>query len=150
MTILFYINNKKAMRLLVLLLFFLISCTIRPVITLEEAKALYDAGNKEKAQEAFMTLSKHGDFNADFELAYRYTNSYDDEYQYLRNAALHGHEKAITAFLDRALFRANSLTKTNPQDALYVYRKYLQARNSDKHEEKHQLDFLTICASIPA
>ena len=37
-------------------------------ITVEKAIEVYESGNKEQARQMFLTLSKKGDFNADFEL----------------------------------------------------------------------------------
>ena len=92
-------------------------------ITVEKAIEVYESGNKEQALQMFLTLSKKGNFNADFELFYRYINSPEASYKYLRNAAVNGHKKAMDYSLDRTVYRAETFKRANPKEALNVYKK---------------------------
>lgn len=120
-------------------------------ITVEKAIEVYESGNKEQALQMFLTLSKKGDFNADFELFYRYINTPEASYKYLRNAAVNGHEKAMDYFLDRTVFRAETFKRANPKEALNVYKKYLKKTGLENNKHAiDTLDFLAKCAELPA
>ena len=119
-------------------------------IALEKAVELYNSGDKEQARQIFLKLSQKGDFNADYELFYRYINTPEESYKYLRNAAVNGHDKAIDHFLDRTVYRAETFNKSNPKEALKVYKKYLK-KTTLKNDKKfnNTLAFLTECAEVP-
>ena len=120
-------------------------------ITVEKAIEVYESGNKEQALQMFLTLSKKGNFNADFELFYRYINTPEASYKYLRNAAVNGHEKAMDYFLDRTVYRAETFKRANPKEALNVYKKYLKKTGLENNKHAiDTLDFLAKCAELPA
>ena len=119
-------------------------------ITVEKVIEIYDSGNKEQARKMFLSLSQRGDFNADFELFYRYLNTPEDSYKYLRNAAVNGHEKAMKYFLETTVYCAETFKRSNPKEALKVYKKYLKKTGLENSKHSiNTLDFLTKCAEPP-
>lgn len=119
-------------------------------LSVEQAVEIYNNGDKERAKEIFLELSKKGDYNADFELFYRYINTPEDSYKYLRNAAINGHKEAMDYFLDMTIYRAETFKRSNPKDALIVYKEYMKKAKKE-HDEKalKKLDFITKCAEVP-
>lgn len=145
---------KKVLYSLLLIILFLSSCNSQKktdkTLSVEQAIKIYEAGYKDVAKEIFLELSKKGDYNADFELYYRYRNSPEDSYKYLRNAAINGHKEAMDYFLDMTIYRAETFKRSNPKDALIVYKEYMKKAKKE-HDEKalKQLDFITKCAEVP-
>lgn len=145
----------KRIKVFIILLFAVAaSCYSQSVrqnqITVEKAIEVYDSGNKEQARQMFLSLSKKGDFNADFELFYRYINTRENSYKYLRNAAVNGHEKAMEYFLAKTVYRAETFKRSNPKEALKVYEKYLKKTGLENNKNSiDTLDFLTKCAEPP-
>ena len=115
--------------------------------SLEKAIKVYEAGNKDQAKEMFLELSKNGDFNADFELFYRYVNTPDQANKYLKNACINGHIEGMKNYLDRFLYRGNSLIYVNPKETLKIYKQYL--KNTKAEEDTQLTEFLSKCAEVP-
>ena len=114
---------------------------------LEKAIKVYEAGNIDQAKEMFLKLSKNGDFNADFELFYRYVNTPDQANKYLKNACINGHIEGMKNYLDRFLYRGNSLVYVNPKETLKIYKQYL--KNTKAEEDTQLTEFLSKCAEVP-
>ncbi|MCR5062993.1 MAG: hypothetical protein K6A89_06870, partial [Treponema sp.] len=119
-------------------------------LSVEQAVEIYNNGDKERAKEIFLELSKKGDYNADFELFYRYINTPEDSYKYLRNAAINGHKEAMDYFLNMTIYSAETFKRSNPKDALIVYKEYMKKAKKENDEKAlNKLDFITKCAEVP-
>ena len=145
---------KKVLYSLLLIILFLSSCNSQKktdkTLSVEQAIKIYEAGYKDVAKDILLKLSKQGDFNADFELFYRYINTPEDSYKYLRNAAINGHKEAMKYFLEETIYRAETFNNSRPKEALKVYKAYLKKSGKENDEQsKKLLDFLTKCAEVP-
>ena len=145
---------KKVLYSLLLIILFLSSCNSQKKtdknLSVEQAIKIYEAGYKDVAKDILLKLSKQGDFNADFELFYRYLNTPEDSYKYLKNAAENGHEQAMKYFLEETIYRAETFNNSRPKEALKVYKAYLKKSGKENDEQsKKLLDFLTKCAEVP-
>lgn len=142
----------KKSSLFLLTVFLLFSCTSKQTYdkkTLQNAIQIYESGDKDSAKQLFLKLSKKGDYNADYELCYRYIVSEKEAYKYLKNALLHGNEDAMNYFLERFLYHNNGFSTITPKKCLSLYKKYLKKMNSNSEDQKKMLEFLTKCASVP-
>lgn len=143
-------NKLKKILLLICISLGILSCKSKikeNQSSLKNAIKVYEAGNKDQAKEMFLKLSKNGDFNADFELFYRYVNTPDQANKYLKNACINGHIEGMKNYLDRFLYRGNSLVYVNPKETLKIYKQYL--KNTKAEEDTQLTEFLSKCAEVP-
>jgi uncharacterized protein YecT (DUF1311 family) len=94
---------------------------------LAKADSLYQAEEKEQARWWYNKAAKEGSANAHYAIAYKYVTSPKERIYHYAEAAKKGHEKALNGVLDALLFRANSLTLTDPQRALDLYHQAREA-----------------------
>jgi hypothetical protein len=113
---------------------------------IEQAHELYDAGEKEQALELYLEAATKGDADGHFYAAYRYTLPNDENTHHFIEAAQQGHAKALEYALDKLFFRANSLTKADPEKALAVYHQAKQKNpNLRIYDEDNKYKTLEKC-----
>jgi uncharacterized protein YecT (DUF1311 family) len=89
---------------------------------LDSANKAYDAKQEDKAKSLYIIAAKLGSADAHFALAYNYNLSRSEKIYHLTESAEKGNTKAMGELLETLIFRANSLTETNPELAYNVYK----------------------------
>lgn len=90
----------------------------------KQADSFYDAKEEEKAKALYSLAAAEGNADANFALAYKYVCTPQQSIQYYTEAARKGHADAMSHLFEALFFRSNSLTLTNPQQALDVYKQF--------------------------
>lgn len=130
------------------LAFFILFCLFAasPVIAqhhntyLAKADSLYEAGQSQTAKTFYQKAAEQGNAKAHFALAYRYILSRKNRLFHYVQAAKKGHAKALDYALELLLFRSASLTKTDPQRALNLYRQAKKANpNLEIYDETEKV-----------
>ncbi|MCW2118637.1 lysozyme inhibitor LprI family protein [Flavobacterium sp. 7A] len=85
------------------------------------ADSAYTAGNKDKAKELYTTAASMNNPDAHYALAYKYVLTDEERIFHYSEAAKMGHQESVGAMFEALLFRANSLTLANPEQALEIY-----------------------------
>lgn len=112
-----------------------------------EANKIYESGDKEAAKRLYLKAANKGSAEAHFALAYKYIVTPEESVYHLSEAAKKGHSEALDHALDKLLFRANSLRKTDPQGALGLYYKAKKANPGiNIHNEEDTLKVMKMCA----
>lgn len=88
---------------------------------LAQANKAFLAGNEDAAKVLYLNAIAQGSADAHYWLASRYRMGYEEALHHYSEAAKSGHAEALTHALDMLLFRANSLTQTDPKKALDLY-----------------------------
>lgn len=86
-----------------------------------QANKAFVSGNAEAAKSLYLKAVAMGSADAHYWLAMRYPLTRKEKVYHYTEAAKGGRAEALTAVLDMFLFRANSLTETDPQEALDCY-----------------------------
>lgn len=111
-----------------LLLFFVITYNVAMAQTAEEylkmADNAYNANEKDRAKELYIKAADMHNAAANFALAYKYVCTAAESRHFYSEAAKLGDTDAISYALETLFFRANSLTITNPELALDIYRQW--------------------------
>jgi uncharacterized protein YecT (DUF1311 family)/tetratricopeptide (TPR) repeat protein len=114
---------------------------------LSRADKYFEAGEKEKAKECYLKAAELGSAEAHFAVAYRFVVTKEESIFHYSEAAKRGHAEALRYALDGLLFRANSLTLADPQEALEVYETAKKANPSiELFDEEYHLDVMKKCA----
>lgn len=92
---------------------------IRSLVT--KADTLYEAGDQKGARNLYEKAVALGSAEAHFNIAYKYIVSDQESVLHFSEAAKMGYKPALMYVLDGLFFRANSISKSNPQEALDVY-----------------------------
>lgn len=113
---------------------------------IEQAHQLYDAGKKDQALALYLEAAAKGDAEGHFHAAYHYTLPNDENTNHFVEAAKQGHAKALEYALDKLFFRANSLTKADPEKALAIYHQAKQKNPDLKiYDEEKKYETLEKC-----
>ena len=104
------------------------------------ANKTFHAGDPDKAKALYLKAAAMHNADAHYALAYQYILSPDERIYHLSEAAKAGHGEALSYLMDDLLFRAGSLTRTDPKLAFDIYITALQ------HNPK--LDFFDIKGKV--
>jgi uncharacterized protein YecT (DUF1311 family) len=128
------------------LILLLAACGRKPEAWLQKAEASYQAGEKEKAKEAYLKAAELGSAEAHFAIAYRFNVTEEESIFHYSEAAKLGHGEALGYALDALLFRANSLFLADPQKALELYERAKKKNPSlDLYDEEAKLEVMKKC-----
>ena len=117
---------------------------------LEKANALYGSKQHEDARVWYEKAAEKGSADANFYLAYRYTNPEEKTKSYYATAAKLGHSEALSYALEYMFFRATDLVSVDPVAALNLYRQAKALHPSISfYNEEGAVSTLEIAASIP-
>jgi uncharacterized protein YecT (DUF1311 family) len=114
---------------------------------LREANKEYQSGRKEAARGLYEKAAAAGDPEAHFLLTYYYNLKPGERKFHLTEAAKKGHEKALESALEELLFRAGSLKRADPQQALDLYHAARKANPKLRlYDEEKKLATMKMCA----
>jgi len=131
-----------------MVLFFLLICRIsyaddQSSALLEKADELYNERKREEAKSLYIEAAEKGNPAANFALAYKF--SVDSENNY-KIAALSGHKKGLKQYLDEVFFRAETIEKADPDEALRVYMQAKKVNPKVKiFDERKAIETLNRC-----
>jgi len=109
------------------LMFCVCGCSGNYMQDLKQADQAYEAGDRDAAKNLYLKAAKKGSPEAHFAIAYKYNVTPEESIYHFSEAAKRGHDEALDYALDALLFRANSLERANPQEALEVYKQAKKA-----------------------
>ena len=113
------------------------------------ANALCEARQKDLARPLYLWAAEAGSADAHFALAYRYVCSRDERLAHYTEAARQGHADALARALDLLVFRAESLTRSDPQAAVELYHTAKEANPSlTLFREDQIVQILTMCNEV--
>jgi uncharacterized protein YecT (DUF1311 family) len=92
-----------------------------------QANKAFISGNEGAAKALYLKAAAAGSADAHYWLAMRFPLTRTEKLSHYSEAAKGGRAEALTAALDMLLFRANSLTETDPQKALDLYNEVKKA-----------------------
>lgn len=128
---------------LVALLLWSCSAMRSDVVLLDEANALYDAGQRVAAKEVYTSAAKDGNIEAHYLLTYRYILPPSEELFHLEVAAKAGHEKALESLLEALMF-------VDPQKGLDLYYETKSEHPTISfYDDEYTVELLGYLAEIP-
>lgn len=117
---------------------------------LSKAYELYESGRKDQAKVLFLEAANNGNAEANFYLGYAYVIDENERTFRYEQAALKGHEQALSGYLDTVFFRSESIEKTEPVRALEVYRSAKKLNpNLSLYDEQSKLELLNYAVELP-
>ncbi len=112
-----------------------------------KANKSYESGDRETARKLYLEAAEKGNAEAHFALASKYVVTIEESIYHYSEAAKKGHEEALNYALEELLFRANSLSISNPQKALDLYYEAKKANpNLSLYDEENIVKVMKMCA----
>ena len=112
-------------------------------VLLDEANALYDAGQRDAAKRLYLSAAKEGNIEAHYLLTYRYSLDLSEDLFHLEVAAKGGHAKALEDLLEALMFE-------NPQKGLDLYYETKSNHpNIQFYDDEDTVQLLGYLAEIP-
>lgn len=114
------------------------------------AKVLFEDQKGEEAKVLWEQAAKAGSAEAHFQLAYCFSIPRDEYREHMVYAARRGHAEALDHALDDLLFRADSLRRAKPKEALTLYRAAKAVNPAlELYHECNTVAVLEMCAELP-
>jgi len=118
--------------------------TLTPAEYLQKAQKLRESGDYENAKPYYEKAAEKGLAQAHYALAYYYVSPTEEQIYHLSEAAVTGHEKALSSLVDYYFYRGNSWTNSYTRR---IYNVYLKAKEANPSIGDYQI--LKMAAEVP-
>lgn len=118
--------------------------SLSPAEYLQKAQKIRESGDYESAKPYYESAAEKGVAQAHYALAYYYSSPTENQIYHLSEAAVTGHEKALSSLVDYYFYRGNNLTNNYTHR---IYNVYLKAKEANPSIGEYNL--LKMAAEVP-